>query len=973
MFNIFTNNLRMNFNFTKRLLIILSSAVLFSGTAFSQYVVDDDKTAAELVSTLTGEGVTIISSTLNCAGGANGTFEGVGDLGIDEGIVLTSGSASGSVGAYAGWGNPSVNNSRGGDVDLNTVLAGLGSADACVLQFRFVPAGDTIKFNYVFGSAEYGSYSCSSFNDIFGFFITGGAYATPQNLAVIPGTTIPICVNSTTGVPAIPGAMCTDMGAGSPFSEYYIDNTAGAFIKYGGFTTVFQAIAAVNPCDTYTLKLAIGDGSTSGTDGILDSGVFLEGGSLSSPSLEIETAGGDGDVTAPEKTCVRGCETGRFSITRSGSLGAALPVIYELSGSAVNGFDYSFLTGTALIPAGLSTVDVIINPLVLADPDGDKVVIITVYNPYECTEGEGAILARDSITILDSLFLQIPQNDTVVCTGTTMTLDAIASDLVDVLWTASDGTVFPDPTLRTITVTPTVPTIYTVTGSYPGSDCPTLSRSVFIDFKEPPVVTFASNQLMCLGGTTMLDPIITPEPDGAFTYSWTPTAGLDDPTAMNPNASPAMTTNYTLEVNPGAAGCSGFGTVTVSVLPNNIELLNTDISVCAGTVVPLLVNGHPAFSYYWTPETYIVDPHAMNTAITATESGLVTVIASHPGCDDMPQSFYLDVQPTAKVDLGPDITLCSGDTAQLYVGTTPEYAGYTYQWSPGMKLTDSTIKNPVFNGFSSERYIVSVTTPEGCEGRDTLNVTVNSSNFANVNIRDTAICPPAFIQLEATGGISYRWEPSYGLDHDSIANPIATPAYTTNYLLHAMGANGCVDTIHVDITVNNDAVISLPDSTHIWPGEKYEMDLVSNAHYFSWFPPEGLTATNIANPVASPDVRTRYYVRASTEDGCSTIDSIDVIVHLESVFDIPNAFVPGNDFANNSTFKIGKRGDVVLNKFEIYNRWGNLVFSTTDINEGWDGTFKGEIQPMGVYVYVIEGTLNTGRKIQMSGNVTLIR
>lgn len=489
----------------------------------------------------------------------------------------------------------------------------------------------------------------------------------------------------------------------------------------------------------------------------------------------------------------------------------------------------------------------------------------------------------------------------------------------------------------------------------------------------PSIDLTASATQICMGGTVDLEAVVTPEPDDEFIIGWTPAAGMADPTALNQTVAPTIFTNYVLTVNSGVPGCEATANAGVSVLPNTMDLINNDTVVCAGTSLPLTVIGHPAFDYRWTPETYVVDPMSTNTAMNASESGMVYITAGHDGCPDIRDSFYLEVQPVPKVNLGDDIVICSGDTAQLYAATTPTYSGYTYQWSPGLKLTDSLIKNPVFNGFSSEDYVVAVRTPYGCISRDTIKVTVNNAYFLKTNFEDTIVCGDFQLQLEASGAQQYQWYPSEGLSEDSIANPMAHYGGSMTYMVVGTSIDGCLDTQIVNITLAPDAITSLPDSIEIYPGERVAVDMVSNASYFQWFPPEGLDATNIANPTASPDIRTRYYVWATTEHGCRTLDSVDVVVNLESIFDLPNAFVPGNNFSNNGSFKIKGRGNYDLDVFRIYNRWGNLVFETTDINEGWDGTLDGKAQPQGVYVYQIAVKLASGAIIKKDGNVTLVR
>src|SRR5690606_18208980 len=103
-------------------------------------------------------------------------------------------------------------------------------------------------------------------------------------------------------------------------------------------------------------------------------------------------------------------------------------------------------------------------------------------------------------------------------------------------------------------------------------------------------------------------------------------------------------------------------------------------------------------------------------------------------------------------------------------------------------------------------------------------------------------------------------------------------------------------------------------------------------------------------------VRTRYFVTATTENGCMVVDSIDVLVE-GTVIDMPNAFTPGN---GSSTFKATKRGIAELKEFAIFNRWGNKIFSTANIDQGWDGTYKGKAQPMGIYIYIIDAVKSDG-------------
>jgi gliding motility-associated-like protein len=167
------------------------------------------------------------------------------------------------------------------------------------------------------------------------------------------------------------------------------------------------------------------------------------------------------------------------------------------------------------------------------------------------------------------------------------------------------------------------------------------------------------------------------------------------------------------------------------------------------------------------------------------------------------------------------------------------------------------------------------------------------------------------------------------------------------------------------------AVIFLDDSVTLYPGEDYQITPQTNCSIFSWTPVGGLNNKYYANPVASPEVSTKYVVTGVTEWGCKTKDSINVYVRTESLLTLPNAFAPGS--GANATFKIIRRGEATLRHFRIYDRWGVVVFETNNIEEGWDGTYKGIPQPLGVYVYDVSAVTKAGKVFTKSGNLTLLR
>lgn len=941
----------------------------------------DNQTALALVQKLTGEGVIVLNPVLNCAGIANGVFNVIGtsNLGIDSGIVLTSGRAmtspagSGVNGPNNNLPGPAASNGFPGDPQLNVILNGLLSSDVCKLEFDFVPSGDSIKFDYVFGSTEYQSYSCSGFNDVFGFLITGPGFATPFNMATVPGTNIPVCVNSTTGVGAwvATDPDCTVMGPGSPFSMYYINNMGGATVTYGGFTTIFTARAGVNPCDTYHLKLAIGDGSSSGIDQTLDSGVFLKAGSLNSATLTVKTLGGGG-LEVPFTNTVRGCPPGVIRVSRSSGLAApiTIPLIYQ--GTAVPGIDYTALPPNITIPAGDSVASLLVHGIPVSPAAGPRSVIVKIISPYTCN-GDTIVISSDTIMIYDSVYLNIITPDTNICREKMVNVQVEADDFLEFLWTPT--TLVSDSLGKNVTLMPTDSTTFTLRVNMPGmlgTGCPATTAKITVKVKDTPQVDLGPDKFTCGASVQLHANTSPPNPDESF--EWTPATGLSSTTIRNPIATTTTNMQYVVKVNPGAEGCDGFDTILVRLLPDHITVLNNDTILCAGTVLSINANADTNFFLNWTPELHIADPFSASTTLTAVTSGTYTLTASFPGCDPMSDSFYLEVQPIPVVEIGDNRIICTYDTLQLYAGVNPSnYNNYSYAWTPVANMSNAAIKNPVYTSDDAVTQLVrvTVTTPIGCTGTAAISVATYQGDFLMVPSNDTGICPPSQMQMGAWGAQTYLWSPSASVSNANIANPIASPSTATEYSVLGSidyGNHICYDTQKVFVDVYPAAIINMPDSVTIFPGEGYQIEPQTNCSYFEWFPPSGLSSTTVANPYAKPEVRTRYFVTARTEQGCVVVDSIDILVNTESIIDVPNAFIP-----NNGSFKVVRRGDAQLKYFRVFNRWGNKVFETNNINEGWDGTFNGKAQPMGVYIYSVEAVTNTGKPIRKDGNVTLMR
>ncbi len=540
---------------------------------------------------------------------------------------------------------------------------------------------------------------------------------------------------------------------------------------------------------------------------------------------------------------------------------------------------------------------------------------------------------------------------------------------MDFNWDFGDGS--PVSTATNPTHTFSQPDTYTVVlHAHSDSACKTDDSDtliIIVQTVEPPVIQTADT-LVC-SGTNEMPLWVTVTNPNETTYQWEPATGiLSDARKPVITVNPSLNTTYTVTVtnHSGICNLSVTDTVEIHFYPRSLTLHTPDTAVCEGAVIAVRAESTPGYTYHWSPATGINDTSILEPLITVTQSLTYQLTASYPGCPDTALLLDIDMQEVPRLKITPSQAVCAGSPVALTSDVSPYRKDYRYTWTPGEKLSYPGSPNTSFTADSSVTYYLEVATPIGCRARDSVRITVYPGDFASV-IADTGYCPGGAVMLWAEGGTNYSWTPSYGLNDSSIAQPIASPAAATRYEVYVTNAHGCVDTQEVRVMVYPEAVINIPDSITLYPGEQYQLTLAGNAHYYQWFPPSGISNTDIANPVFYPEVRTRYYVTATTEYGCVVKDSIDILV-TGTILDLPNAFHPGT-----STFKPSKRGIASLNRFEVYNRWGNRVFYTENIDEGWDGTYKGVAQPMGVYLYVFEAVLDNGRIVSRQGNVTLIR
>ncbi len=325
------------------------------------------------------------------------------------GMLLTTGNGVGAQGpnnATSFTNNTPATPNVGTDPELNAIANGTVT-NGVVLEFDFIPSGDTMSFRYIFGSEEYPEYSPSTFNDAFGLFLWGpgitGPYALAgypaggSNIAVIPGGT-PVTINN--------------VGDASN-TAYYVFNesastlTYGDAIQYDGTTVVLNAAASVQCNQTYHIKLAISNVG----DQAFDSGVFLEAGSFVSDAVAVTVATVSGDTTI-----VEGCTDANFIFTRPATqLDDTLIINYTITGDAIEGVDYNDLINPITFLPGEDSVVINLSPVQDGLSEGFESVIITVEIINPCND---TIFSSGTIFIGDGPIINILESDPLVLCAT---------------------------------------------------------------------------------------------------------------------------------------------------------------------------------------------------------------------------------------------------------------------------------------------------------------------------------------------------------------------------------------------------------------------------------------------------------------------------------------------------------------------------------------------------------------------------
>lgn len=428
-------------------------------------------------------------------------------------------------------------------------------------------------------------------------------------------------------------------------------------------------------------------------------------------------------------------------------------------------------------------------------------------------------------------------------------------------------------------------------------------------------------------------------------------------------------------ISTNSKGCidTAFKTVVVRDKPI-INLPFKDTLICSIDTLPLIAN--TVGSITWTPNYNIINANTNNPRVFPTDTTTYVVTVNDGGCVNK-DSIKVNVLDFIRVDAGVDSAICKTDTFRLH----PISDALSYIWTASTSVVVDDVKYPLVQPLVYTKYYVTANLGK-CQDRDS--VAINPVPYPQVSATDVnPICFGGKVQLNANiVGSNFFWRPTNTLLNPTTLNPIAGPSKTTAYIITATDTVGCPKPVSDTIVVEVIPIVSVNAGRDTSIVRNQPLQLFANTNgvpvnsSYLWTPNIGLNSDTILNPITILNITTdsiKYKVRVTRPEGCFGEDEIVVrVFRTEPDIFIPTAFTPNKD-GKNDVLKPITVGITQLNFFRIYNRWGQLIFETKELEKGWDGTINGVPQASGTFVFVAQGVDYTGKVIFRKGTCVLIR
>ena len=488
-----------------------------------------------------------------------------------------------------------------------------------------------------------------------------------------------------------------------------------------------------------------------------------------------------------------------------------------------------------------------------------------------------------------------------------------------------------------------------------GGTCVRRDTVVITAIKSPPVSDAGSDATLNCNVTSVA--IGTTSTSG-YTYAWSPATGLSQNNVSNPTASPTTTTVYTVTTTNTANSCfsSASVTVNVDVTPPNADAGPDQLLTCSTTSVTL--NGNNSIqtvSYAWSNS--LGSSPSPSVSVPGTYTLTVTDLTNGCTASDQVDVTLFNTPPAVTI-LPPGELSCTVTTVTLEAtSTTPNVS---YVWSLGSIQATQDVSTP-------GQYTVTVTdNNSGCTAVESASVTSLSTIVFTLSATDES-CGLAngtatVNIISGNGPYTYLW--SNGGSTASISSLISG-----QYSVTVIDVNGCSN--FGDVNVGQTALAAKPDlglDQTVCQGELVVFR-VNNGSYNSYRWQDGTTTS-----VYNASERGEYSVTVTDINGCEASDTVLLLYRDDCSFElaVPTAFSPNGD-GKNDVFLAVYNGTPASFELRVFNRWGEKVFESADITQGWDGKLKGVDAPVEIYVWTISYTSGAGIQKNLMGNMTLLR
>ena len=480
---------------------------------------------------------------------------------------------------------------------------------------------------------------------------------------------------------------------------------------------------------------------------------------------------------------------------------------------------------------------------------------------------------------------------------------------------------------------------YSDTGTYNVSLIVSDSNAcVLSDTANIQINIYAINNALVIGDSILCPgSVSTLNAYGGSQFIWSPTNSLSDSLTQQVIATPSVSTNYMLI----AIDSCGVDTTYFNVdVPNDIYHISSDSIICKEDSLLLFASG--GITYRWSGANIMYIDSA-NPIVNPTQSTTYYVDITTPNGCVYRDSVNIDVDISIpNIILQDTVNLCFGDSI-LVTPMNIESA----TWNPLINPYD-TIGNNIW--IKSDSNMTFYMTSRNTCGQSSDSIIVLVFGYSGSAFGDTSICIGDTAEIYAQDGMEYFWYPGNNLSNFDSSWTYAYPLQNTLYKVIIENSFGCEDTFEVSVNVAPYPIANAGIDFWMNFGEPMALNGYTNTNNYFWESNSWMSCYNCLNPQINPTETTLYILNVSDSVGCLNSDTVEINIK-GSIF-VPNTFTPNGDLKNDEFEIIGEN----IKSFElwIYNRWGEKIYHTTEIDNFWDGKYLGNKCKIDSYVWTIE-------------------